>query len=82
MPEMDGLEATRLIRALPSPTCDLPVFGLTAHIGAEDHVTFRAAGMNSVLTKPVTAKALSAALVPLLRPEAASSPPRKLAGNE
>ena len=81
MPEMDGLEATRLIRALPSPTCDLPVFGLTAHIGADDHATFRSAGMNSVLTKPVTAKALSAALAPLLRPEAAPLPPRKLAGN-
>jgi PAS domain S-box-containing protein len=66
MPDMDGMEATRLIRAMAPPLCHIPVLGLTAHISPEDHVTFRAAGMDSVLTKPVTAKALAAALQPVL----------------
>jgi len=66
MPGIDGIEATRLIRALPQPLGALPVFGLTAHVAPEDHAMFRAAGMNSVLTKPVTAKALAAALAPIV----------------
>ncbi len=65
MPGMDGIEATREIRALPAPLCAIPVFGLTAHIAPDDHALFRAAGMDSVLTKPVTAKALAAALAPV-----------------
>jgi PAS domain S-box-containing protein len=66
MPEMDGIEATRMIRAMPPPLCSIPVLGLTAHISPDDHASFRAAGMDSVLTKPVTAKALAAALGPLV----------------
>jgi PAS domain S-box-containing protein len=66
MPGIDGIEATRLIRALPPPLCGLPVFGLTAHVAPEDHAIFRAAGMDSVLTKPVTAKALATALAPVI----------------
>ncbi len=65
MPGMDGIEATRAIRALPAPRSAIPVFGLTAHIAPADHAQFRAAGMDSVLTKPVTAKALAAALAPV-----------------
>jgi CheY-like chemotaxis protein len=66
MPEMDGIEATRVIRAMPPPLCAIPVLGLTAHVSPEDHARFRSAGMDSVLTKPVTAKALAAALAPLV----------------
>jgi CheY-like chemotaxis protein len=65
MPGIDGIEATRQIRALPAPLCAIPVFGLTAHAAPEDHAIFRAAGMDSILTKPVTAKALAAALAPI-----------------
>jgi len=65
MPGMDGMEATRMIRALPAPLCAIPVVGLTANIAPEDHVLFRAAGMDSVLTKPVTARALAGALAPV-----------------
>jgi len=66
MPGMDGIEATRIIRTLPSPLCTIPVFGLTAHAAPEDHALFRAAGMDSILTKPVTSKALAGALAPVV----------------
>jgi two-component system sensor histidine kinase/response regulator len=66
MPGIDGIEATRMIRALPSPLCTIPVFGLTAHAAPADHAVFRAAGMDSILTKPVTAKTLARALAPVV----------------
>ena len=59
MPEMDGLEATRLIRALPGPLANIPIFGLTAHAAAAEHAACLAAGMDRVITKPVTMAALA-----------------------
>ena len=52
MPEMDGLEATRLIRQEGSRWKSLPVVALTANAGIEDRERCIAAGMNEVLTKP------------------------------
>ena len=52
MPEMDGLEATRLIRREGSRWQSLPVVALTANAGIEDRDRCLAAGMNEVLTKP------------------------------
>ncbi|WP_201223466.1 transporter substrate-binding domain-containing protein [Halochromatium roseum] len=51
MPEMDGLEATRRIRALPAGRA-LPIIGLTAHVRDEDVARARAAGMDAHLGKP------------------------------
>jgi PAS domain S-box-containing protein len=62
MPELDGVAATRQLRALPGPSAAAAVIGLTAHVAQEDHAVFRAAGMDLVLTKPVTVKALGEAL--------------------
>jgi two-component system, sensor histidine kinase len=53
MPEMDGIEATREIRASASNN-DIPIIGLTAEAFVERHSEFRGAGMNDVLTKPFT----------------------------
>ncbi|WP_051284906.1 ATP-binding protein [Nisaea denitrificans] len=53
MPEMDGIEATREIRAAASHN-DVPIIGLTAEAFVERHSEFRNAGMNDVLTKPFT----------------------------
>jgi signal transduction histidine kinase/DNA-binding response OmpR family regulator len=59
MPEMDGIEATRRIRGLPSAVAKIPIIGLTAHAALETHHALLQAGMNSVLTKPITRKALA-----------------------
>ena len=55
MPEMDGLEAARRIRALEAEHGNqwpLPILALTANAGPEDHAACLAAGMNGYLTKP------------------------------
>jgi signal transduction histidine kinase/ActR/RegA family two-component response regulator len=54
MPEVDGLEATRMLRKqFPWPLCDLPVLGLTASTNPVDRERCLAAGMNGVLHKPL-----------------------------
>ncbi len=67
MPELDGIEATRQIRALADPVSGIPVVGLTANSQPEDIAACRAAGMNSVASKPISGakliEAISAALV-------------------
>ncbi|WP_291299206.1 response regulator, partial [Elioraea sp.] len=62
MPGIDGLEATRLIRAMPPPVGQIPVIAVTAHVLPDQHETFLAAGMNGVISKPVATAALMAAL--------------------
>lgn len=52
MPEMDGLEAARLIRAR-SPMADLPIVALSANAFGEDRQKSLNAGMNEHLVKPV-----------------------------
>lgn len=59
MPEMDGLEATRRISALPQP---VPVIGLTADITRSVHNACLDAGMVRVLTKPYGRAELMAAI--------------------
>ena len=61
MPEMDGLEAARLIRRNPV-WHDLPIIALTANSWHEDHERFLAAGMNAVMTKPVNEEQLDCIL--------------------
>jgi CheY-like chemotaxis protein len=62
MPEMDGLAATKAIRALGSAKASLPVIGLTANVLAADQQACFDAGMNGFLTKPITARTLARAL--------------------
>ena len=52
MPEMDGLEATRHIRAQSQYTL-LPIIAMTANAFAEDRERCLDAGMNDFIVKPV-----------------------------
>jgi CheY-like chemotaxis protein/HPt (histidine-containing phosphotransfer) domain-containing protein len=63
MPGMSGQEATRHIRELPGIAGRIPIVALTANTAPEDEVLFLAAGMNGVLSKPVSLAALQTALV-------------------
>jgi two-component system sensor histidine kinase/response regulator len=66
MPEMDGLEATRAIRAMPEFE-KLPIVACTAHALAEERVRCEAAGMNGFLTKPYKPHELREAVEQWLR---------------
>ena len=52
LPEMDGWQATRLLKAEPS-TRGIPVIALTAHAMARDRESALAAGCDEFETKPV-----------------------------
>lgn len=58
MPEMDGLEATRRIRANAGPNQHTPIIALTANAMQSDQVACKEAGMNDFLGKPFSKKAL------------------------
>lgn len=52
MPEMDGMEATRLIRAMPDQRASLPIVAMTAHAMKGDRERFLASGMDHYISKP------------------------------
>ena len=58
MPVMDGVAATRAIRALPAPMGALPILALTANADERDEMDYVAAGMNGVAQKPIQPDAL------------------------
>jgi CheY-like chemotaxis protein len=60
MPVMDGIEATRRIRALGGKASRTPIVGLTANAMAHQKEAYLAAGMNGVASKPISAVALVA----------------------
>lgn len=54
MPELDGCEAARQIRALPRPDAPVvPIIAVTANAFAEDIAATAAAGMNAHVSKPI-----------------------------
>ncbi|MDP9432645.1 MAG: response regulator [Actinomycetota bacterium] len=62
MPEMDGLEATRRIRADIAPELQPHIVAMTANALSEDRDAVFAAGMNDFLPKPVSINELASAL--------------------
>ncbi|NML63459.1 transporter substrate-binding domain-containing protein [Massilia sp. RP-1-19] len=57
MPEMDGLEALKCIRADPAHR-DLPVIALTANARSQEREHYIASGMDDVISKPIDATLL------------------------
>ena len=63
MPEMDGLEATRVIRSRENAGRNrLPILALTAHAAVEDCERCLTAGMDSYVSKPIRLAALQEAI--------------------
>ena len=58
MPEMDGLEATSCIRALPGKRGRLPIIAMTASAFDDDRQRCLDAGMDAYLTKPIERQSL------------------------
>ncbi|MBI4693691.1 MAG: response regulator [Gammaproteobacteria bacterium] len=89
MPEMDGFQATRLIRALPEGRT-LPIVALTASAFEEDRREILAAGCDDLVSKPVDYEHLLTVIgarlglryerVPLARSPVAREPGGDLAG--
>lgn len=68
MPEMDGLEATRRIRAMDrADSKAIPIIALTANAFDEDVQRSLQAGLNAHLTKPVQPEALYETLESLIK---------------
>ena len=74
MPGMDGMQATRAIRALDGPVASLPILALTANADPRDEVDYRAAGMDGVAQKPIQPDILLNAIRRVMSgPEAAAA---------
>jgi len=66
MPVMDGLSATRAIRALHAPQSKTPIIALTADVLQAARDQARAAGVDAFITKPVKQAELASAILKTL----------------
>ena len=83
MPELDGVQATQRIRALPPPKCSVPIIALTAHAMSGAKEQYLQAGMDDYLSKPIQVRLLLEKLSDLRvapRPQAQGGTPRAPAG--
>lgn len=65
MPVMDGVTATKVIRASNRPDHDIPIFAMTANTFASDRRSCKEAGMTGYIPKPVSVKDIEDALTEL-----------------
>ncbi|WP_363318941.1 response regulator [Brevundimonas sp.] len=77
MPRMDGVQATRAIRALTGPERNLPIIALTANADPDDARAYLADGMAAVVEKPIKPERLRQAMhAALVDTKPAQSAPR------
>ena len=69
MPVMDGVEATRAIRAGGRADSDIPIFAMTANTFAADRKKCRDAGMNGYIPKPIDIQTIETTLEEGTRPK-------------
>lgn len=69
MPEMDGLEATQIIRNMPGENGQIPILALTANAVEGTREMFINGGMNDLVTKPIELKDIVSRLRKWLPPE-------------
>jgi two-component system, sensor histidine kinase len=62
MPRMDGVQATRAIRALDGPVGQTPIVALTANADPEDAKHYLSVGMAAVVEKPIKPERLRMAM--------------------
>jgi CheY-like chemotaxis protein len=67
LPDIDGIEAARRIRALPGERARIPIVGISGHSAPEEQKTARAAGMDFYLGKPVAPAALAEAIAKAMK---------------
>jgi len=79
MPRMDGLAATKAIRNLGGAAALIPIVALTANVDAEDARSYLAAGMCSVVEKPIKPDRLLQAITVALTSGAAQTSGSKTA---
>ena len=73
MPELDGRETTRRLRAGGGPNAGVPVIAVTADTGEDDIAACMAAGMTYFVSKPLTPGSLLQALSQVLEDATAES---------
>jgi CheY-like chemotaxis protein len=79
MPRLDGIAATKAIRALDGPVSQTPIVALTANVDPEDARTYLAAGMCCVVEKPIKPDRLLQAINLALDAKAAPGEGRRVA---
>ncbi|CCD91638.1 putative sensor histidine kinase with PAS/PAC and response regulator receiver domains (fragment) [Bradyrhizobium sp. ORS 375] len=82
MPEMDGITATRTIRAKGGRLAELPIIALTANAFPDDIKQCREAGMTDFLAKPLRKPAMVAAMLKAIGTPAPSVEAPALAPDE
>ncbi len=74
MPDIDGYDLIRHVRALSEPTCSMPAIAITAYAEPEDRIQALSAGYQLHLAKPTEPALLAESILGLLRAARASGP--------